>query len=307
MANYRRNVGPSSHEVVCEVHAVYEIRLPCPALRRFIECYWFVNATVGLANQLEELIFTDARADIVFTFGSPYRRVVPQQPEREQVIGSSNVDAQRRYPVRVLQHGQLNLIGVRFRPGGLAPFVRLPVHELSGYTVGLTDAFGPPGAELEGRLFETTGQHRLQARLLDEFFVSRLTILPEYDRVMGWAEAIEKRDGLVSIRSLSQDVGLSIRSVDRLFRRIIGLPPKFFARTVRLRRVHYQLMHNKTVGWEDIVASYGYFDQSHFAKDIKALTGVDLDAYRAYLSRARAAPPPNHVQFLQDSSGTAGL
>ena len=89
MANYRRNVGPSSHEVVCEVHAVYEIRLPCPALRRFIECYWFVNATGGLANQLEELIFTDARADIVFT--AVHIGVVPQRAGTS--IGSSNMGA----------------------------------------------------------------------------------------------------------------------------------------------------------------------------------------------------------------------
>ena len=42
------------------VIALYEIRLPQAQLCPFIECYWFLNATIGAPCQLEELIYTDA-------------------------------------------------------------------------------------------------------------------------------------------------------------------------------------------------------------------------------------------------------
>ncbi len=49
---------------------MYDIRLPCAELRPFVECYWFLNTTISSPGKLDELIFTDARADIVFTFSS---------------------------------------------------------------------------------------------------------------------------------------------------------------------------------------------------------------------------------------------
>lgn len=290
-----------------EVPAVYQIRLPAPALSPFIECYWFLSGTLRPSESLEELIFTDARADIVFTFASPYVRKNSAEPGDGRLIRASNVDGQRRYPVRILQHGDLLLVGVRFRPGGLSAFVAMPVHELTGQTVPLSDAFGPAGRELEGRLFDRAGDPQGQSDLLDRFFLARLAAPPERHRVMTWAEEIERSGGLIAISELSRRTGISVRSVDRLFQRVIGLPPKFFARTVRFQQVHRLLLKHPQVRWDEIVASHGYFDQSHFAKDIASMTGVDPNAYRAFLARRRESPPPNHVQFLHDNRRPAVL
>ena len=277
--------------------ALYEIRLPQAQLRPFIECYWFLNATIGAPCQLEELIYTDARADIVFTFGSPYLRVRADRPAEAQLMRASNVDAQRRFPVRIYHQGRLHLVGVRFRPGGLSPFVRTPVHELSGYTLTLKDVFGRRGVELEEKLFFATGETQEQAHLLDQFFLSRLAVLPEYARVMSWLKAIEAQRGMVSILELSRLSGLSVRSVDRLFQQVIGLPPKFVARTVRFRHALHHLMAQPATRWDEIVAALDYFDQSHFIRDVKSLAGVDPKTYLAFLSRRRESLAPNHVHL----------
>lgn len=287
---------------------MYTIRFPATALRAFIECYWFLCETVEPPCGLEEVIFTDAKADIVFTFGSPYARIQGNRCDQTRLMHTSNVDAQRRYPVRILQHGQLNLVGVRFRPGGLGSFVGMPAHVLSGHTVGLHDVFGPEGVELEGKLFAATGRVEAQVSLLDQFFLSRLAVSPEYHRVMSWVKQIEGTGGQISVVELSRSAGLSVRSVDRLFQQVIGLPPKFFARTVRFRHVHHRLVNEPQARWDEIVAAHGYFDQSHFIKDIISLTGVDPKRYRAFLAKRRDNPAPNHIRtapnhvyFLQDN------
>lgn len=335
--------------MVTDMGTVYEIYLPAPALRPFIECYWFLQAALRPPHQLEEMIFTDARADLVLVYSSPYLRTTAgsparagsptkaglptkagsltkasaptsagpspsqpadqrqderhhqQEPVRGELMRASNLDAPRRYPVHIRQQGNIDLVGVRFRPAGLAPFVRFPVNQLSGWTVSLFDTFGRPGVELEGKLFDARDHRSRQLALLDDFFLSRLTLHPAYHHVKGWMETLERRRGLVSIQQLSRDSGYSIRTVDRLFQQFVGLSPKFFARTVRFRHVHRHLMRHPECDWEDVVVSCGYFDQSHFAKDVLSLAGVSPKAYRAFLLRERDSLPPNFVQFLQDT------
>src|SRR5690606_36436082 len=113
----------------------------------------------------------------------------------------------------------------------------------------LKDVFGRRGAELEEKLFFATGDTQRQANLLDQFFLSRLAVLPEYARVMSWLKAIEAQRGMVSILELSRLSGLSVRSVDRLFQQVIGLPPKFVARTVRFRHALHHLMAQPATRW----------------------------------------------------------
>src|SRR5690606_12970000 len=161
----------------------------------------------------------------------------------------------------------------------------------------LKDVFGRRGVELEEKLFFATGETQRQANLLDQFFLSRLAVLPEYARVMSWLKAIEGQRGMMSILELSRLSGLSVRSVDRLFQQVIGLPPKFVARTVRFRHALHHLMAQPATRWDEIVAALDYFDQAHFIRDVKALAGVDPKTYLAFLSRRRESLAPNHVHL----------
>src|SRR5688572_32851803 len=100
---------------------MYQFALPALPLQPYIESYWFIRADEGGSLTLNESIFVDGRADILFNFGVAY--------ERSDLTGStgatlpfSNVDAPREYPVAIAQHGSVDLIGIRFRAGGLAAF-----------------------------------------------------------------------------------------------------------------------------------------------------------------------------------------
>jgi AraC-like DNA-binding protein len=280
--------------------AVYVVRFPARPLQLFIECFWFLRTEVSPPQQLEEHIFTDGRADIVLSFGSPYLRSRAGREDHAQLV-RSNLDAQRRYPVNIIQQGQIDLIGVRFRPGGLAAFVRVPVGELDGLTLGLRDVFGQAGDDLEQRLYEAAGRHDLQVRLLNGFFMGMLEVPEEHELVAHVAATIERQRGQVSVHGLGDMYGYSIRTLDRQFRQVMGFPPKFYARTVRFRHALNCLVHDPAVEWVDIVATCGYYDQPHFIKEFVEFTGTQPEAYRARLWDDGVPSAPNYVQFLQDN------
>ena len=266
----------------------------------FIECFWFLRTEVSPPRQLEEHIFTDGRADFVLSFGSPYLRFRAGRQDQVQMV-RSNLDAQRRYPVNIVQQGHIDLIGVRFRPGGLAAFVRVPVSELDGLTLGLREVFGQAGDDLEQQLYEAAGRYDLQVRLLNGFFMDLLKVPDEHELVAHVAATIERQRGQVSVHALSDMYGYSIRTLDRQFQQVMGFAPKFYARTVRFRHALSFLVHNPTIEWAGIIANCGYYDQPHFIKEFVEFTGTQPEAYRARLWDDGVPSAPNYVQFLQDN------
>ncbi|MEW6402537.1 MAG: helix-turn-helix domain-containing protein [Chloroflexota bacterium] len=279
---------------------MYEVHFPITPLRLFIECFWFLQTEVTPPARLEELIFTDGRADIVFNLGAAYLRRQANQPNQTQLMRLSNLDAQRRYPVHIIQQGRIDLIGVRFRPGGLAAFLPMPVSELDGLTLALPDAFGLPGDDLESQLFETAGQRPRQLSLLNDFFRRRLEVPAAHRWVTHLAAAIEQSQGQIKMGNLSREYGYSIRTLDRLFQQVMGLSPKFYARIVRFRHTLNCLVQQPAIEWVELVTSGGYYDQPHLVKEFVAFTGVSPEVYRARLHSAGVPAAPNYVQFLQD-------
>src|SRR5215207_325937 len=159
---------------------MYQIFFPARALQPYIQVYWMVHSPQGQSESIRENIFVDGRADIVFNFGCAYGRRYLTEAGKEESLAVTNLDGQRQYPVSIVQDGVIDLVGVRFKPGGLAAFLSLPCHEVSNQTVELTSVFGIAATELENRLFDSVDMAGRVA-LLDNFFLSRLSLPSPYE------------------------------------------------------------------------------------------------------------------------------
>ena len=101
---------------------------------------------------------------------------------------------------------------------------------------------------------------------------------------------------------MASAAGVSSRHLDRIFARHLGVPPKTLGTVLRFQRALASLMREPEGTLADVAASAGYFDQAHFIKDFKRMTGGVPRGYRGYY------PPkgpndfaPNVVVFLQDA------
>ena len=150
---------------------MYLLRQPAEPLRRFIEHYWFVDDAAGGDVDLRVEVFVDARADLIFNFGAPYRREVIGGPATE--ISHSNLDAQRLVPIRIAQRGTVRVLGVRFLLGGVAPFSDTHLADLCGTTAPPTSVFGADAARLEAELKEERDPD-IATAVLDDFFLGLL-------------------------------------------------------------------------------------------------------------------------------------
>lgn len=278
---------------------MYQLRRPAEALRPYVEHYWFVTSTVAEPVDLRVDVFVDARADLIFNFGAPYARTVIGGERR--TIGASNLDAQRLEPIRIEQRGLVRTTGVRFQLGGLAPFSTVALREVTGRTPPPEQVLGPHVRTLEVRL---EGEHDpdAQAAALDAFFLEALARAPSLEGFSRALACAVEAHGGASVEDMASAAGVSSRHLDRLFARHLGVPPKTLGTVLRFQRALTSLMREPEGTLADVAASAGYFDQAHFIKDFKRMTGGVPRGYRGYY------PPegpndfaPNVVVLLQDA------
>lgn len=80
------------------------------------------------------------------------------------------------------------------------------------------------------------------------------------------ATQIEKADGIISIKALASDHGMSVRQLHRQFTRIVGMPPKAFAMVKRVLFALQQLSVQDRPDIAEVALDAGFTDQAHLTK-----------------------------------------
>jgi AraC-like DNA-binding protein len=167
-------------------------------------------------------------------------------------------------------------VSVRFRPGQARIVTGLPVSEMVGRTVPLSDLWGEPAV-----------------RLLDELRANPETVAERIDRAL-WdrfekmSNAQQSRGDLVTaaaamlpgerVGNMARKLNVSERHLRNLFNDTVGLSPKQVTRVKRVRTVLARANRQKGAR---LAADSGYYDQSHMAAEFRDTMGLPLGAYIA--------------------------
>lgn len=151
-------------------------------------------------------------------------------------------------------------LGVRFRPGRSRHFLRAAAHEL-------TDRCEDAGCLLRFDLDPEAFQR------LDEVLARTLAKAPPADSSVDEAvRRIEAAQGAVRTDELARRLGMSLRQLQRVFLREVGVTPKLFAMICRAG--HAARLLREKAGLADAAAQAGYADQSHMTRDFARLAGA---------------------------------
>lgn len=90
---------------------------------------------------------------------------------------------------------------------------------------------------------------------------------------------IAASDGNVRVGALSEGIGVTRQHLARQFAAHVGMTVKQFARIKRAEAARAlakaaQAAHPRGVNWATISLQLGYYDQAHFIRDFKAVTGA---------------------------------
>jgi transcriptional regulator GlxA family with amidase domain len=75
------------------------------------------------------------------------------------------------------------------------------------------------------------------------------------------------------VEQLAERLGLSRRTLERVFRRCVGVSPKWVLTRQRLQEAAERLAKGEALDCGRLALELGYFDQAHFIKDFRAFVG----------------------------------
>src|SRR5262249_5955784 len=162
-------IAVESHPISsCRIRTMqYTERRPSPILQPFVECIWTLNGAARDVVTLPERILPDGCMELIFHRGTPFRR-------QGELQSHCFVVGQMIDPVFLQVSTRIEVIGVRFHPGGAYAFLMIPMHELTHRFISLAEVWGRLGKELEERVLgaSSTRQavrlvvHDLERRLI---------------------------------------------------------------------------------------------------------------------------------------------
>jgi AraC-like DNA-binding protein len=97
-------------------------------------------------------------------------------------------------------------------------------------------------------------------------------------------QSLRATHGLMPVQELTRRTGYSQRYIDKLFRQHVGLAPKVLAGLYRFQKFYRNWARGESFERLREELYELYYDQSHFSKEFRRLTGYPPRAFREAIS-----------------------
>ena len=223
---------------------------PGPGASRLVECFWTLE---GAAPGMVQRVVPDGRAEVILNLAEPFEaldrdewRTQPQCFLAGQITG----------PLLLRARGPSQIIGIRFRPGGVGQLLGVAASEFTGRTIDARD-LGLGSLRDAGSIGEA-----------ERILLERERGTP--DALVHHAARLLSEN--LEVAHVAAQLSLSTRQLARRFQARVGIPPKHFARIARFQRV-FRAVEAGGSGWVEAAAECGYYDQAHLIRDFRELAG----------------------------------
>lgn len=240
---------------------------PHEILKPFVESIWVQeNLTFDPAWQPTKVI-PAAKANMIFYYLDPF---VHNNNGIKEVIPMNVLHGQKTKPMHVSATGKTGIIIISFYPWGISPIVKAPICKFTDGSIDISLLFGTQVVrELHSKILESNNNveriNHIQKFLIKKLYENKIDPFIVY-----LTKEINNTYKNVKINKLAKALNLSRRHLLRRFSDSTGLSLKQFAGIIRFQKALY--FKREGFHWGEIAENCGYYDQSHFIKEIKRYT-----------------------------------
>jgi AraC-like DNA-binding protein len=242
---------------------------PSAELAEFVECFWTLEGDGNTPPVEPERLLPDGCVELILNFGERFREHKDNGKREYQPVNM--IVGQMTRPILISPTGRIELLGIRFHPGGAFAFFRTPLHEFTNRVVDL----GALCSKFEYDLAASAGDspsNKTRIPIVERLLAARARELRSEPSLVGLTSMIVRRGGQISVDRLAREAGISSRQLERKFLREVGIGPKLLCRILRFQQI-FGAVNRNDAGWASVAADCGYYDQAHLIRDFSQFAG----------------------------------
>jgi AraC-like DNA-binding protein len=260
--------------------AFFHQRLAPPAeLATWIQHYWYVQWDLRNASPSAAETLPHPSCYLVFEHD------LELAPQDVSVLDRAEVSGVHTGKFSRIMQGHGRVFGLKFRPGGMYPFLQGPVSALTDRVVPAAQVFGQSILLLAAQLRGLETPEAMAAATTAYFAAHRPSPDAQAELSAKLVETIFDDPSILTVEALAERSGLSVRSLQRLFKTYVGASPKWVIRRYRLHELLERFHSGDDFDGAQLALDLGYADQAHLINDFRKLAGASPSEY---MRRARS-------------------
>ena len=266
-----------------EIDKYFTIRKPYNSfLAGIVEYYFYIDAPVSLLTEQAEYMLPFPRITFGYFFDHPYQVTNHTLNTSELVnIAISRISTQK---ITVQPStDRIKILGAHVKPFGLAYLTKKPINSLP-WLINTEELFGNIAKKFLRKVKNCHDTEEMfnevEIVFLDNILIRDLSLITKA------IELIEINFGHIEITELSKQLGVSDRTIRNHFYDYIGCSPKEYFRIVKLKQIAFQMKHSEN-SLTHIAYDNHYFDQAHFIREVKGITGQSPNQLRKEIPNFR--------------------
>ena len=237
-------------------------------LKCFIKYYWFMesNFEISINNKLLPVNNTD----IIINYSKP---VIYEKNGIYTTAQNVHFNCIKNKSEIIKQNGKLKVFGISFYPHGIYPLLKVPLYEFTGKVTGLGDVLSGMSRLLEAVISDESISIMERIVILEKILLEEMN----YDCFDMKTRKIFETfySGNMKVQEISDNYGLNIKYLERLFMKYTGVSPKVFLRIDRFQKVIKKMLYDKNYkNLTELAYEEDYYDQTHFIKEFKNFTNM---------------------------------
>ncbi len=253
---------------------IYSQKKPSPIVSNMIKSFWLIDDK-DQSNQHIEKIIPDGYPEIIFHYGDIYKTNINGfwLPQQKNLLAG-----QIRNYFFLENTGNRRVFGIKLQPWALTALFDVNMFHLTDTVIEIPKKLLQV-LEPVRKLSISSLPFNQKVQKIDKWFevyISQQNLANTQGQKA--VEFIIDSKGKLDLKNIRNEVAISERSLERYFRKHIGLSPKYYSRIIRFSYI-FQLIQGENIDWADIIFIAGFYDQSHFIKNFKEFTGEDPSQY----------------------------
>ena len=262
-------------EIFDNIRKIYTFTEACPELAEHIEFFSesSVESTqkyIGNSN-FSVKMFPSWTPTFYINLGAPYLITVGQQQQR--INAKQDILILRDSIVERFNTPFDNIFTVKFYPGGLEAILGISQLKCVDRMVDL-------GAILPIKLLDQIKQPITffeRCELMQNYLLNAFKVHQQKDHYLHFVRDCINNYGTsdmqLNTNEMAEKMFVTSKTINRYFNRVVGISPKNYFSVVRARTALTHYVNHKT-GFTPY--DFGYYDMSHFYKDVVRFTGKKL-------------------------------